>query len=291
MDRGRPSLVSRRDVLKLGLAGAALGAWPRALAAEARGEPKTRAKVPIALQLYSVRHECERDLPKVIAAVAKMGYEAVEFAGYYGRNAKELRKLLDDHGLKCCGTHTGLETLLGDELAKTIEFHKTLDNKYLVVPGLPRERTASAQAWLETAKLFNEISKKLEPHDMLVGYHNHAIEFRPLDGQIPWDIFFGNTASAVIMQIDIGNAMSGGGDPLAFVKKYPGRAVTVHVKEYSKKDPKALIGEGEVDWPRMFEALETVGGTKWYIVEYESDAYPPLESVKRCLENLRKMGK
>lgn len=285
MDREDASALSRRRFLKLAGASAVLSPWLRSFSAE------EKKKVPIALQLYSVRTECERDLPKVIRAVAEMGYEAVEFAGYYGRTAKELRKLLDDHGLKCCGTHIGLDTLLGDELPKTVEFNKTLGNKYLVVPGLPRERTASAKAWLETAKLFNEISSKVEPHDMFVGYHNHAIEFRPTDGQVPWDIFFGNTDSRVVMQIDIGNAMSGGGDPMTYIKKYPGRAITVHIKEFSKKNPKALIGEGEGDWPKMFEALETVGGAKWYIVEYESDAYPPLESVKRCLANLRKMGK
>lgn len=280
--------MSRRRFLELGLAGAAACAVPRAVVRAAESGKK---KIPIGLQLYSVRQECEKDLPKVIQAVSEMGYVAVEFAGYYGRTAKELRKLLDDHGLKCCGTHTGLNTLLGDELQKTIDFNKTLGNKYLIVPGLPGDRTSSAAAWLETAKLFNEISAKVKKQDMLCGYHNHSIEFQALDGKLPWDIFFGNTEKDVIMQLDIGNAKHGGGDPLPFVTRYPGRAVTVHVKEFSKTKPNALIGEGDVNWAEMFKALEATGGTEWYIVEYESDAYPPLESVKHCLQNLRKMGK
>ena len=97
------------------------------------------SNIPIGLQLYSVRDDCEIDLPSVLKAVGGMGYDGVEFAGYYGRTASELRQMLDDNGLKCCGTHTGLETILGDELEKTIAFNQTLGNKFLIVPGLPRE--------------------------------------------------------------------------------------------------------------------------------------------------------
>ena len=106
---------------------------PVALSAAESAEKK---KIPIGLQLYSVRTECARDLPGTISAVGKMGYKAVEFAGYYNRDAKTLRKLLDDAGLKCCGTHIGLETLLGDNLSKTVEFNQTLGNQFHIVPGL-----------------------------------------------------------------------------------------------------------------------------------------------------------
>ena len=97
------------------------------------------SQIPIGLQLYSVREDCQKDLPGVLKEVARMGYAGVEFAGYYGYSATDLRKMLDDLGLKCCGTHTGLPTLLGEELPKTIEFNQTLGNKFLIVPGLPKE--------------------------------------------------------------------------------------------------------------------------------------------------------
>ena len=93
------------------------------------------------------------------------------------------------------------------------------------------------------------------------------------------------------MQIDLGNALHGGGDPVAFLKQYPGRARTVHLKAYAAANEKALIGEDDVDWAAVFEVCEADGVTEWYIVEYESDAYPPLESVDRCLQALRAMGK
>jgi len=248
--------------------------------------------IPIGLQLYSVRDDCARDLPGVLKAVAGMGYAGVEFAGYYGRTAPELRALLDDNGLVCCGTHTGLDTVLGNEMERTAAFNRTLGNSFLIVPGLPRERTGSRDAWRETARLFDEAASRAAALGMKVGYHNHSEEFQPVEGgELPWDIFFGHTRPEVVMQVDTGNMMHGGAAPAPFLERYPGRALTVHLKEYSATNPNALIGEGDVPWGEIFRLCESVGGTQWYIVEQESYAYPPLECVDRCLQTLRGMGK
>ena len=247
------------------------------------------AKIPIALQLYSVREDCAKDFIGTIKAVSEMGYEGVEFAGYYNLEAKDIRKILDDFNLKVAGSHLGINTLLGDELKKTVEFNSILGNKFLVVPALPPEYTKTKEGWLKIAELLADISEKVKPYGMRVGYHNHDIEFRPIDGEIPWDLLFQNTSKDVIMQLDIGNAMHGSADPVEILKKYPGRAVTVHLKEYPFTAP--AIGEGEVKWEEIFNLCETIGGTEWYIVEYETPGRPPLESVRRCIENLRKMGK
>jgi sugar phosphate isomerase/epimerase len=249
------------------------------------------SKIPIGVQLYSVRDDCARDLPGVLEAVAKMGYAGVEFAGYYDRSAKDLRKLLDDNGLKCCGTHTGFHTILGDELLKTIEFNKTLGNPFLIVPGLGGEQTASKTAWLATAKTFNEASARAREHGAYVGYHNHSMEFKPLDGEMPWDTFFGNTSKDVVMQVDTGNMLHGGAEAAPFLERYPGRALTVHLKEYAANNDKALIGEGDVNWPEIFRLCEGIAGTQWYIVEQESYAFPPLECIDKCLQHLKSIGK
>jgi sugar phosphate isomerase/epimerase len=249
-------------------------------------------RIPIGLQLYSVREDCQRDLRGTLEAVAGMGYEGVDFAGYYGYGAKEIRAMLDDLGLRAAGCHTGLPTLMGDELLQTIEFNQILGNRYLIVPGLPEEYRNSREAWRRTADLFNEIAVQLEPVGMFTGYHNHAIEFTPYeDGLTPWDVVYGNTVERVVMQIDVGNALHGGGDPLACLQRYPGRALTVHLKEYAAGRDKVILGEGDVDWPQVFSEVETQGKTEWYIVEQETYPYPPLESVRRCLENLKAMGK
>jgi sugar phosphate isomerase/epimerase len=284
-------LITKREFLKLGVAGVLATFGGCKTATELTERAAGRRRIPIGVQLYSVRTECEKDLPGTIKAVAKMGYKGVEFAGYYGRDAKTLKKLLDGVGLKCCGTHTGIDTLLGDQLQKTIEFNQTIGNKYLIVPWLPEQYRTTHAEWKKTAQLFNELSEKVRPYGMVVGYHNHDIEFKPVDGELPWDIFFGNTNKQVVMQVDTGNAMIGGGDPVVFLKRYPGRAKTVHIKPFSKTKPNAVIGDDELPWQEIFKLCETTGGTQWYIVEYESDAYPPLVSIEKCLETLRRWGK
>lgn len=249
--------------------------------------------IPIALQLYSVREDAAKDLAGVLDAVAKSGYDGVEFAGYYGHDAPTLKKMLADRGLKCAGAHVGLDTLLGDEFEKSVAFHKTLDNPYLIVPGLAENRRNSADALRETIGIMNEVAAKLKPHGQYTGYHNHAVEFVPMgeNGELMWDMFFGGTSDDVIMQFDTGNALHGGADALPYLERYPGRAVTVHLKEHSDTNDTALIGEGDVPFQRIFDVCESTGGTKWYIVEQESYAYPPLECADKCLQILRSWGK
>ena len=247
------------------------------------------ARIPIALQLYSVREDCARDLSGTLEAVAKMGYEGVEFAGYYDRDANQLRSMCDDLGLQIVGTHIVLNALLGDELKVTVEFNQIMGNRFLIVPGLEEERRNSRAAWLDTARVFNQIAAAVEADGMLVGYHNHHIEFVEMEGELPWDTFFGNTEQRVVMQLDIGNMYHGGAEPVSVLAKYPGRALLVHLKDHSDTNDKAVIGEGDVPWNEVFTLCQERGGTEWYIVEQESYAYPPLECVAKCLANLRAM--
>ncbi len=281
--------LSRRDLLRL--AGAGVATSLAATAAPRKASATAGGRLPIGLQLWSVRFECEKSLEKTLAAIARMGFEGVEFAGYYGRAAAELRRLLDENGLRCCGTHTALATLLGDELARTIEFNQVLGNKFLIVPHLDEERRRTLADWKATAALFSDLAEKTAGHGMRVGYHNHDFEFRLLEGELLWDAFFGTASAKVVMQVDVGNCLAGGGDPIAVLRRYPGRAATIHVKEHSRSRPDAFIGEGDVAWKTVFEICETSGGTEWYIVEYEREGQPALTAVARCLENLRRMGK
>ncbi len=211
-------------------------------------------KIPIALQLYSVRDDCaNRGLPAVLEEVARMGYEGVEFAGYHGMEAGDLRGRLEENGLKVAGTHTKLPDLLGDSFLPTVEFNREIGNRYVICPGLPEEYRNSLDAWRKTADLFNELAAKLAEHGMRVGYHNHTHEFIPMDGVLPWDVFYGNTRDEVVMQLDTGNALAGGADVAPFIEKYPNRSQTVHLKEHSNKaDAKPVIGEGDVNWSEIF---------------------------------------
>lgn len=278
------SETSRRDFLRrsaLGAAALTLTAGCRSTAGTASGR-----KIPVGVQLYSVREQCAKDLPGTLAAVAKIGYKGVEFAGYHGRSAAELRKMLDDLGLVACGTHTPYESVLADKLNETIEFNRTIGNKFLIVPWMTGK---TRQDWLDKAKLFNEVAEKVKGQGMWTGYHAHAHDFEKIDGESAWDIFFGNTRPEVVMQLDTSNCAEGGADPVAVLKKYPGRAITIHLKA-NGGGPDAVIGEDKVDWKGVFEFCESKGATQWYVVEHESGK-DPLDAIKRSFEALKLMGK
>ena len=279
--------VSRREFLgrsAVGVAGVALslgvaGIPRQSLAQEAK-------KIPVGLQLYSVREQCKKDLPGVLAAVGKIGYKGVEFAGYYNRSAKDLRKMLDDNGLVACGTHTPLDTIQPDKLQATIEFNRTIGNTFLIVPWMQNK---TKQEWLDKAKLFNEVAAKVKGEGMWVGYHAHAHDFEKLDGEPAWDIFFGGTNADVVMQLDTSNCRDGGADPVVVLKKYPGRGRSIHLKA-NGNGPEAVIGEDKVAWAEVFAWCESKGGTQWYVVEHESSK-DPMNAVTRSYAALKKLGK
>ena len=280
--------ITRREMLKAGTCGTVLWLTGTSLS---RATAAT-AKLPVGLGLWSVRQQCQKDLPGVLAAVAEMGYDGVELAhDDYGYDGPAWRKLLDKNGLKCCGMHTSLPKLQGDAFPRLIEFLKALDNPYLILASLPKKNVESVQAMVDTGKLFDELAAKLRPHGMKIGYHCHGGDFQPVEGQIPWVVLGKNSSADVILQLDVGNCLQGGGDYLAMLKMFPGRAITVHLKEHGGK-PGAVLGEGDVKWNEVFRICETTGGTQWYIVEDETRQGPDsLNAVRQTLENLRKMGK
>ncbi|MGL6193782.1 MAG: sugar phosphate isomerase/epimerase family protein [Thermoguttaceae bacterium] len=251
-------------------------------------EKKADGKIPVALGLYSIREACAKDLAGSLKKVAEMGYDGVEFAGYYGHDPKEIRKMLDTNGLKCSGTHTGLQQLLGENFDKTVETHKILGTKFVIVPGGIDAALHTVAGNEMTAYLFNEIAEKLEKHGMHLGYHAHGGDFAVIDGQTAWDRFFANTRNNVFMQMDVGNCIGGGGDPYEPISKFPGRSKTIHLKEHSSNN--APVGKGDVDWNKVFELCESVGGTEWYVVEHETSP-AEFDGVEECIKNVREMGK
>ncbi len=256
------------------------------------------ASIPIALELFSVRKPLANDAPATLKAVADMGYAGVEFAGPPQHGGEEIRDMLQETNLVCCGWHTPFALVQEDTLAATIELNRTIGNRYIIVPGIPADLRKTRDDWLALARFFNDLSAKLADVGMVTGYHNHNVEFKPLDGECPWDTFFGNTVQEVVMQLDMGNALSGGADLMQILRKYPGRCQTVHLKPYTRAaegTPQGgfapLIGDDDVPWEEVFEFCETHGRAEWYIVEYEVDAEQPFPGVSGCLDRLREMGK
>lgn len=248
--------------------------------------------IPIAVQLYSVRDDCAKDFAGTLRAVAAMGYDGVEFAGFHGFPAAEVRGWLDETGLKVAGNHCGYQSLQDDRFDETIAYHQAIGCEYLIVPGLPEEMRASASACQETAGWLTSIANKLRPLGLKTGFHCHSADMRPLDdGRSAWDHLASNTPEDFILQYDTSNGIHGGADPVKPLMDWPHRGVTVHLKEYSGEGGSAVIGEGQVPWAAVFGACNDFAGTKWYIVEHEVYGdRTPLECVEACLKNLRGMG-
>ena len=261
-------------------------------------EPYPMADNPLALQVFSVRNEFKADPAGTLKRVADIGYGAVEFFGAPNHEPDELRQFLDAAGLQCCGWHWPYDLFADDKLDEAIAFHQALGNRFAVVPAIPEELRRSRADWLALAKRFNQLAAHLAEHGLATGYHNHHVEFAPLEGEMPWDTFFSNTDDRVIMQLDMGNAARGGADVVDILRRYPGRGTLIHHKPYSqragKDDPAAgyrpVIGEDDLDWPTIIELCRTTAGTQWHIVEYESDAYEPFEAVEKCLHALNGFG-
>jgi len=282
-----PKTLGRREFIQLsalGLAGASLGL---AGCATSPCCCSTKKKVPVGVELYSVREDCKKDFPGTIAAIAKMGYAGVEFAGYWNRSAADIRKMLDDSGIVACGSHTPSEMVLDpDKLKATIEFNQTIGNKFIIVPDMTG---ATRQVWLEKAKKFNDIAAQLAPLGLSIGYHSHFHDFHAVEGVLPWEVFGENTSPEVILQLDTSNCCDGGGDPVAELKKFPGRTRSIHIKP-NGGGPEAIIGEDKIDWTSVFAICETTGGTQWYVVEHETSK-SPLATVERTFVALKKLGK
>jgi len=279
-----PNHLPRRKFLHLsalGVAGASFG-----LAGCATNLFGSKKKIPVGLELYSVRDECKADFPGTVAQVAAMGYRGVEFAGYWGRSAKEIRRMLDDHGLVACGSHTQFDDLQPNKIDATIEFNQIIGNKFIICPSM----TANSRAeWLARAQMFNDLSDRLRPLGLWTGYHAHSHDFQKFDGQTAWDIFFGNTKKEVIMQLDTCNCCQGGADPVAVLNQYPGRVRSIHIKPFST-NPEAILGEDTINWPAVFAFCETRGDTQWYVVEHETSQHP-LATVRRTYQKLKELGK
>lgn len=245
-------------------------------------------KVPLALGLYTLRGELPKDWKATLKAVSDMGYEGVEFYGPMSYDVEELKNELAANNLKLVGWHIGF----GDINETTVAYNRALGNNRLVVPALSKEDTESIEAWRATAAKFCDAADYLAGEGFCLGYHNHATEFIPVDGIVPWDVFAQATEGKVFLQLDNGNAMEGNADTVAYLKKYPKRGNTVHLKPFSRNNGfDTMIGEDDVPWLETFEVLDAQGVTEWYIVEYECEEhYTQLEGAKACIDALRKMG-
>lgn len=278
--------LTRRDALRLGGAAAATVL----LAPVTRAGAAAWKEIPIGTQLWCVRAQLADDIPGTLKALGALGYQAVELENAFGKSGAEWKTYLEAANLKACGFHHRLSELQGDELAASVEFNQAIGNRNLIVRSLASAVYTSADLLEKTAAEVNEVAERLKAHEMRVGYHNHTRDFNLIDGEYWWNRFADQTSKDVILQFDTGNAAEAEGvTPQALIERNAGRTISMHVKPFSKTDPNAYLGADELDWPAIMMAAETDGGIEWYIIEYEKEGVPPLESLKANLELFKKL--
>lgn len=248
--------------------------------------------LPIGLELYSVRNGLKNDLMGTVRSVAKMGYECVEFyAPYYDWTldyAKQVRRELDTLGLRCYSTHNSSQSFTLDGIKKAIELNQALGAHYIVLahPG----NVTDIEGWKRVAEMLNRANEMMVGHGLHAGYHNHELEWKPVDGQKPIELIAASTDGSIMLQLDVGTCLETGNDPVAWVERNPGRIRSMHCKDWSQeKGYGALFGEGAAPWRKLFTTAERAGGIEYYLIEQPGSDYSEIETAERCLAAYRKL--
>ena len=248
-------------------------------------------KIPIGLQLYTLRDDTEKDFAGTLQKVAAIGYGAVELAGYGGLSIRELSGLLEDNHLKVAGSHIALEQLESD-LPKVIEENLKLGNTRIVVPFLAEDRRKTAGDYKKLAETLDGFGETLQASGLTLCYHNHDFEFTPLEnGQLGEDILLENSdPNFVKIEADAYWILKAGHDPVEFVKKHPGRVPLIHLKDRDLTDGSfAPVGTGDLPLDALIAAaLEA--GTQYFLVEQDVCKGLALDAVTLSYANLKAKG-
>lgn len=241
--------------------------------------------IPIALQLWSVREDINRDFAGTVAEVARIGYAGVEVAGFGNATAVEAKSALGSAGLRVAGLHARIEALRNDP-DKVVAEARMLGTRHVIVPWWPPEAFASAAAVEKIGEELNEAGARLRASGLQLSYHNHAGEMRLFDGRTVFDLLLGASEPRnVTAEVDVYWVQVGGVSPVKFLRDHGARVKLVHVKDETE------LGSGPVNFPEVFQAIDEIGAAEWLIVEQEKYNHPPLTSVRLCFEQMRRWGR
>ena len=279
---------NRREFLQLSIAAAAGLAAPRLFAGECRS---------LGVQLYTVRHEAERNLPAVLEAVRKIGYTKVEtYWDIYNHPAPELRWMIDDQGLKVPSGHFNY-----DGLESKIDYAKALGVEYVICPMLPQSMWFTLDGYKRAADQFNLWGEKIHQAGMQFGFHNHNYEFRRFGDTTGWETMMQRSdPKLVCIEMDCYWIMQAGGDPLQMFQQYGDRIKLLHLKDRKSGFPTTQVknkaaehftevGAGTIHWPEILGAAEK-NGVRHMFVERDSGDLPAMESLRISFQNLQKIA-
>ncbi len=280
-------MLTRRNFLQtaaLASAGSAFLSLPQLTQA-------AKIKAP-GIQLYTVRADLGKDFVGTLKAVAALGYKEFEFFGnYYGKSPAEVKSLLASMGVTAPAGHFGLADLKKD-VNKVIETASAVGHKIVICPFLMPNERKTLDDYKSLCAVLNKSGEACKKAGLTFGYHNHDFEFKEIDGQLPYDLMLKECdVNLVKMEMDLGWITHAGKDPLVYFAKYPGRFITVHVKDMdaSQKQITMELGRGKVDFKRIL-AKSKQAGIKHYFVEQDNSTIGALESLKISMEYLKKLS-
>jgi sugar phosphate isomerase/epimerase len=246
-------------------------------------DPKT------GLALYTIRQDMARDAAGTLAAVAAMGYNWVEAAAYsegkfYGMAPADFRSSVESNGLKLISTHNGINR---DNADKMTDDAAAAGLKYLILPSLPGAWSRTLDGFREAAAFMNYAGELCKSKGIKFGFHNHSVEFKEIEGIVPFNILAENTdPDLVIFEIDLCWIFAAGKNPVDYFKKYPKRFELWHFKDMSTEKRDATMGEGVIDFKPIF-AEAKISGMKYHFIEQDNcTTHTPLESARISREYL-----
>jgi sugar phosphate isomerase/epimerase len=259
--------ISRRTFMALATMS---GAIPLALSAQT-----VARKIPVGIELYSVREELAKDMAVTLRTVAKQGYEVVEFYAPYldwtPQIAMEARKVMDDSGIRCHSTHNNTPSFTAEGLKKAIELNRIIGSTNIVMASGPRITTIDG--WKALGEQLTAVSEQLKSLGMATGYQSSSKD--------------------VTLQFDVGTCVEAGQDPVTWINANPGRIRSVHCKDWgagASRGYGVAFGEGDCPWLQIFEAAEKTGGVLYYLIEQERTAPgQQFQMAERCMANWKKL--
>jgi sugar phosphate isomerase/epimerase len=298
-------VISRREFISTGAMGALAMASSRFAGGEAE-DPKR-----FGVQLYVLRALLAKDFDGTLVEVSGLGIRNVEFAGFYGRSAKQVRASLSNAGLKASGAHCLLASMSDDDVGRMIDFCHEVGMPYMIaaVPSIRPAALSSGKAvsanpfdhieledWRWSAERFNILGARVRGAGMRFAYHNHNIEAQRYGSIVAFDEVLRLTDPAVVgMEFDTGNFIAGGGDPYPYLEKYPHRFELAHVKEWAPGFTPTItgnfpryvpFGQGNTDWKKMLGGLQRAGVKQVFIEQDGTAAGDELGAVRQAYQFL-----
>jgi len=242
------------------------------------------------VQLYTLRGEMAKDVEGTLARVGALGYQEVEFAGYFDRTPAQIRDALAKAGLRAPSSHIPLDALEGDRQGKTLADAAAIGHQWIVVPWLAPDVRKSIDDYKRIATRLNAAATAATRAGFQFAYHNHDFEITPLEGRVPLEVLLAETDPALVkIEMDVYWTVKAGGDPLQIFSRFPGRVTMLHLKDSTgAPDHKMVaVGEGKIDWPTIV-ARGAAQGVRHAFVEHDNPA-DPWASVTTSVGYLKRM--